>query len=665
VSSGTPTADAASAGAAERLVGARSPYAEIIELAGRAAGKPAFYRKALDCIGRAFHSPYAALCVRLASEALEEEYHRGATDPGFWKAAVQAYLLESLAERRARAKLLSARSAALRVGLLAVPLFDPQGVHLGGLALVTPLGDGDARSRLAVLESLAALTCYAAQFAGEAISPETAAEQQRAAGGLVRAAAVESPEELAFSLTNTLRTRLGLEQVALGLVERQRVRLLSISGLDDVRPQSPGALRIRAAMEECLDLRAPIVCQAEGDWSSVGATTHYRLHRQWHDAAHAAAVASIPLCVASAPRGRRSEPGQSGPGRPPHHWGGSARSPRGAAAAGDRCVAVVSLRRGGSERFTPDEIEQIRKAVEPYAAALLLLRQARRGLLRHGVDAGYAAIAAVTRPGRLGAKIAAGAAALLVLWFLFGTLRYELTVPCVVAPAEVRHITAPFDAPLARAAATAGDRVRAGDVLCELDHRELDLQRAELESELAALEQEALRAMADNKPVEAQLARASQRLARAKLHIVERRIEQAVLRSPIDGVIVAGDLRRRIGSVLIRGEPLLEVGPLEHWTLELEAPEWVSADLSAGLRGRFASHARPEQAETFRLLRVRPRAEVREQRNVIVAEAEVDIRAGWMRPGTKGFAKVEVGRRRVCWVALHRMLDYLRLNFWL
>jgi multidrug efflux pump subunit AcrA (membrane-fusion protein) len=269
---------------------------------------------------------------------------------------------------------------------------------------------------------------------------------------------------------------------------------------------------------------------------------------------------------------------------------------------------------------------------------------------------------------------------------------YELTVPCSVVPAQLRHVTVPFDGVLLSATALQGDRVRKGDALCEMDHRELDQQRAELLAEIAVLEHEKDRAMAESTPVELQLALARQRLARAKLDIVNARLEQACVRSPIDGVIASGDLRKRVGAVVTRGEPLFEVAPLDRtikgssaWLLELQVPEAEADELphqcgsvinqwspsGAGrtspvlyLTGSFAPHARPEESQAFRIKRVRPQAEVHDQKNVIVAEAEIDLPYAWMRPGMEGVARVNVGRRPVWWVALHGAIEYVQLHLW-
>ncbi len=101
---------------------------------------------------------------------------------------------------------------------------------------------------------------------------------------------------------------------------------------------------------------------------------------------------------------------------------------------------------------------------------------------------------------------------------------------------------------------------------------------------------------------------------------------------------------------------------MDAWTLELAVPESVSVDVRPGLAGAFAATAQPADRYGFTLSRLRPGAEARGGRNVLVAEADLGDQATWMRPGMGGVAKIDVGDRPVWWIVLHRAIDYVRLN---
>lgn len=618
-------------------VGFSETFADIVATARESSSAGQFLPAALSCIARYFASPYGALYVRYSSEVFQEEHHGGPTDPRFWRDSVQSFLTDSLAEPRPRAKLLRAKAGKAKLAYLSAPVFDPSGPAIGAMALVVAPGDNvDVTSLLATLESMTRLTSFAVEYVGRGGVPEdvqssagTPAASTAQAQALKRAASCATVEELAFSLTNELCTKLNCEQVALALVRSHAVRIVSLSGLDDVSTRSPGVAAIRAAMEECLDAGTIIVAGGGGDWSGDEGTGGYRLHRQWQAAARGDAVASVPLT------------------------------------AGGETAAIVSFRRAADQPFVASQLAELRVKMEPYAPALLLLRRASRGLTRHAADGMGEAVRAVTTPGRWGTKFLVATILAALGLVAFGTMNYKVTVACVVKPAESRHLAAPYDALIASAAKIAGDRVTAGEILCELDHRDLDQQHAELQAELAVWESSKDQALAAGNPVEFQLALAQQQLVRAKLDIVLRRLEQAQLRAPFDGVVVRGDLRKRIGAVATRGEPLFEIAPLTTWTLELHVPEGAAADVAAGQAGLFAGFARPNQQVAFHLDRVLESAQVVDGRNVILAEADVEPQAEWLRPGMEGVARVQIGSRRIWWVALHRTMDYLRLNFWL
>lgn len=605
-----------------------SPFTRVADAARSAASRGAFLEQALEIVAPVFASPFALVYLHSGAETIERERHSGGDDPRFWKSAVHGCLTDALADCAARAKLLSARDASLRVALLAAPLGECDGSANGAICLVARVDDADrdARHQLALLESLAALIGQCAADIGKRGAAKSSSASNQ---GLSRAAAFETPEQLAFSVTNNLRNKIGAELVALGVEHNRRIRILSISGLDQVRTQMPAVRDVRAAMEECLDRDAVIAVSPDGGFVDEGQSANYRMHAQWHETSRGASVASIPL-----------------------HQDG-------------RCIAVLSLRRGGESPFTPEELTRIRDVVEPYVTALRLLRKAQRGLLRHAVDAVGETARWCFRPGSVGAKLLIVGVVCAAIWFCFGAMPYSISVPAQLVPTHVRHVAARHDGLIVETFVTPGARVAQGEVLCRLDTRELELERDARTAERAVAEQQRHQALAENDPVESQLAAANVELLDKQLALLDLRIERATLRSPVDGVVVAGDLRRRVGDTVTQGETLFEVARLDGWTLELESPESVAGDLEAGLTGTFAPNARPEAAEPFEIIYCRPTAEIREQRNVYVAEAAAQLDADGLYPGMRGVAQVNAGDRPVWWVALHRVIDYLYLNGWL
>ncbi|UCD30162.1 MAG: biotin/lipoyl-binding protein, partial [Planctomycetota bacterium] len=487
--------------------------AEILELANTASTRQEFYVKALKVLAHAFASPYAALYVSFSCEVIEDDCHFGPTDPQFWKPALQQFMNESLTESSARAKKLTPKEGTIKAAFLSAPITDFSKKSIGAIALVDIFSDKDEIiQHLSLLESLTRLISQAAELIGATSgSQENFPTPNKA---LIHSASAETPEELAFSITNNLRNKLDCEQVSLGMVWGSRIKILSVSGLNQVANQSAEVAHLRSAMEECYDADTPIITQSHKEGFGEHANSGYRLHKQWQASAKGDAVASIPLHTAGKP------------------------------------VAVLSLRCRPNESFTDEQIKEIQTLVEPFAEALFVVRKANRGVLQHVHDSWRDTVKLFTSHGHRSTKIITVVTVAAIAWFVFGTINYRLTVPCQFVPGERRHITAPFDGVLQAAKVIEGTHVRKGDILCQFDTRELDQQRAQILAQIAVCEREKDLAMAEDDPVRAQLSLANQKLSRTQLEIIETRIQQSTIRVSFDGVIIVGDLRKAVGAVV-------------------------------------------------------------------------------------------------------------------
>jgi multidrug resistance efflux pump len=386
---------------------------------------------------------------------------------------------------------------------------------------------------------------------------------------------------------------------------------------------------IREAMEECLDLDRIIVYQHQKNESEEQLRKEYRLHRQWHQTTGNTAVASIPL---------HTDTG---------------------------CAAIISLRRDTNLKFTKEELEKIRQLTEPFAAAFEMVDKAHRNLLEHAVHSVRQTASSILKPQGWKKKIAAVCAVIMIGWFCWGSMDYQITVSGTIVPEEVRYLAAPFSGTLQSAPAVQGDHVARGDVLCIFDHQELLSEREKLTAQIEIAQLEEDKALTSQQEVDAQLAQAQKRLLQAKFDIINQKIDHAVIKAPFDGLVARGDLRQRIGGVLQQGEPIYEVTSTQQWILELEVPENMTDGLVNGLSGKFASNAKPELTHELQIVRISPKAEVRNGKNVYVSEAEINLDSEWVKSGMEGAAKINIGRRRVWWIALHRMVNYARMKFWL
>jgi len=602
----------------------------LVALSHEAKSSRAFLRSALEIIASTLCAPAAVLELRMMSQVVTEKVANPPEQEAFWSQTIQSVLTDAMSDKGPRARMYSGKQENAGVALLSAPIRSADSRISGALALVTACPNEEhARELLTSLSSLAFLTAMLIDSPGSNVSAGPPAADTSAMANLRKVTQYESTTELAYAITNKLRARDGCDTVALAQVSGVDLRILSISGLDDISSKSPGVRCIQAAMEECFDVGQTIVNQPNNDLDPDAVITQSRLHARWTDQAGGAAVASIPLTVE------------------------------------DEVVAVVSVRRSPDASFTAEDLEELRSLVEPYAATLEIIECARRSLPAHARQAARKTLGRLLSHKDWGLKAMVLAPILVMTWLVFGSMQYEVVVPASVKLADARHVSSPQDGKLSAVHFYPGDTVKAGDLLCEFDVSELILEKQSLRSELQILRIRENQALANEDPVEHQLARASKKQLEANLWLVEHRIASGEVRAPIDGTLVVGDMNDRIGDVFSKGEPMFKVAAEDGWRIELEIPESSVTNVKGGMEGYFASVARPEDTHLFRVRRVDPNAEQRQGKNVFVAEADAILDAEWIRSGMEGLAKVDAGKRAPWWVLFHDIEEWVQLHLWL
>lgn len=331
----------------------------------------------------------------------------------------------------------------------------------------------------------------------------------------------------------------------------------------------------------------------------------------------------------------------------------------------EKVIAVLSIRRGSAQPFGEEDLEELRGLVEPYATGLEMVRVARRSLLQHALGSARSMIGGFLRPGSWGMKAVVAASLALCAWSVYGRISYSVSAPCELVPASSRQLAVASDGVLGAVLALPGDVVEEGELLCQFDTSELELEHARLRSELAILDVDRYRALSTGVPADVEMAEANSKSIRANLDLIQHRITAASVRATVDGVVLSGDHRNRIGDSLPKGTLLYEIAPAEGWKLEIHVPERDVGAVAVGLTGSFANHSRPEDSFDFLIERIAPSAESINGQNVFTVEAGCELPAGWARSGMEGFASIDTAERAPAWIVSHRALDFLRLHFWL
>jgi RND family efflux transporter MFP subunit len=241
---------------------------------------------------------------------------------------------------------------------------------------------------------------------------------------------------------------------------------------------------------------------------------------------------------------------------------------------------------------------------------------------------------------------------------------YRVTAKTVIEGEVQRVAAAPYEGFVAAAHVRAGDTVHDGQVLVELDDRDLQVERRKWAAEREQHDRKLREAMANRDLAAIQVIGAQLKQAEAQLTLAEERLQRAKIRAPFDGVVVSGDLSQLIGSPVEQGKKLFEIAPLASYRVILQVDEREIRHVEAGQAGRLVISGIAGDAVAFRVTKVTPVATAQDGRNFFRVEAQLDQAPARLRPGMEGVGKVGVGDQRLWWILTHGFTDWLRLALW-
>ncbi len=243
-----------------------------------------------------------------------------------------------------------------------------------------------------------------------------------------------------------------------------------------------------------------------------------------------------------------------------------------------------------------------------------------------------------------------------------GLIPWPHAVDCnvVCEPVSRRYIAAPFDARLLRSHVMAGEKVYQGQVLATMDGSEIRTELAVLRTKLGQAEQRQLAALSTGDHSKAELERLETTHLQRQIELFENRQSHLEIRSPINGVVVAGDLERSEGAPLSAGDNLFEIASLDRLIAEVAIPEQQVSCIEDTMEVTVRLDAMPGQPERTTLQRIHLRSEIRDNANVFIAEAELANPHALLRPGMSGTASIHAGYRALGWILFHQPYNAVR-----
>ncbi len=153
--------------------------------------------------------------------------------------------------------------------------------------------------------------------------------------------------------------------------------------------------------------------------------------------------------------------------------------------------------------------------------------------------------------------------------------------------------------------------------------------------------------------------------AKARLDLVQYRLQQAALKAPFAAVVVEGDIREKLGAPVKQGEAILKVARTDTLYVEAEVKERDVHEILGKANGEIAFVSQPKLKYPVRIVTVEPAAVPKNEANVFLVRcAFVGKPEAWWRPGMSGLCKIDVEKRSLLWVLSHRTIDFLRMKLW-
>ncbi len=325
-------------------------------------------------------------------------------------------------------------------------------------------------------------------------------------------------------------------------------------------------------------------------------------------------------------------------------------------------VAVILFEQEGSSLLAQDQIQQVIDGLGPLIS---LKQQASVGVLARIARTVLQPIQALVGPESLTSKLAL--VVIIMLAVFLGVVHgdFHVKASARLEGLSQHAVAAPFEGYIIASSARAGDTVAAGQVLGQMDDRDLLLEAQRLKAEKDEFTRQYRQALADLNQSESTILKARIEQADARWSLLQHRLEQVELRSPVAGIVLSGDLSRSQGAPVEKGQLLFEIAPLQSYRIVLLVDESDIQDIRPGQYGEVVLTAHPGQKIPFVIENISSVFDSQETEGVVFkTEGRLEGQPELLRPGMEGNARVNIGRRSWGWILFHDVIDWLQLTSW-
>lgn len=236
-------------------------------------------------------------------------------------------------------------------------------------------------------------------------------------------------------------------------------------------------------------------------------------------------------------------------------------------------------------------------------------------------------------------------------------VEYTVSCACKAEPLVSRFCVAPQDGLLEKTMLLPGESVKKGDLIGLLNGKEIRWELASLTAELNREEKLNVAYKANHevgKNLQTEL-KIKELIARREL--LKYRLGNLKITSPIDGIVIGGTTQPKENLPVSKGETICEIAPLEQIRIELEVSADEIINVEKGMPVKFSMDGFGGQQFDGIVEKVRPRSEIRQQKNHFIAEVIVANQDDLIRPGMQGYAAISSNRSTLGWKLFHHSFE--------
>lgn len=419
---------------------------------------------------------------------------------------------------------------------------------------------------------------------------------------------------------NLLANRVGCEAVAVGLVQRGKMRLKSISGISKLDLGSDSSQQFLQVLKESATRKESAIFPALDDENNF----LLHAHKQLAATTMVESVSSYPLTD------------------------------------GDERIIGAVVFTGPKRLLSSSQVRRFcDSAVSPISGALQVVSKVKQGKI-------------ATTQTFVRRKLSATKQLLLLVCLIafcllmFLPITYRVRCDCLVEADFRRFAVAPFEGQILVGHKEAGDFVKAGELLAEMDGKTIRWELAGITAERDQSVRTREIELSERNVPKTILAELEYERLVSKEAVLKHKRDHLLIKSPIDGVVLSGSLERAEAASVTTGQVLFEIGPLSPVQIEIAVPDDEIEHVRPGASVKVWIDGQEDKPLQGEIVKIHPRSETRNADNVFIAKVQFENDEERLRPGMKGSARIDCQQRPLGWCLFHKPANWVRsrLTWW-